>query len=358
MIPSLIIFYMMTFGTTYNRLKQQNKISLEDVKEAGEKHLRMVTFSWDIIDICQYKCSYCSAVDFNKHTFDTNDQRRWRSVVSRLKLNRLGVDFSVELLGGEPTLHPDILLIIESLNKIKSCRRIELVTNLAKNITFFKKLDDIKYNKLIITPSYHPEYYKDSFLEKIVKISKFKNVCVRPNINLSDNPKHWPGLLHLFKLLDDNNVTWGANFLQEVPGSWKPKYSNDFYNIFSKWLRSKRNVKINKRLAEIANITSAGEHHRDQAEAVANNIPYKLKTGEQIYISEEDIVRDNLREFTGWVCTPLMYHIDMKGMISNHCTGEILNITDNSDFIFKERICKLNCCDCDTKYHYYKRRMP
>ena len=86
------------------------------------------------------------------------------------------VPFDIEVEGGEPTLHPDILTILQTLNKIDKCQKIQLITNIVKPLSFFEQLDKPEYNKLEIAPSYHPEYHKkDKYVKKLIqKLLQFR----------------------------------------------------------------------------------------------------------------------------------------------------------------------------------------
>ena len=102
---------------------QQEMISIDQIISAGDPEYKRAMFSWEVIDVCQYKCSYCSAVNFNLKTFLTNKgvSNAWKSVVKMLTLRTITTPYTVELLGGEPTLHPDIADIIRTLSDHNFC---------------------------------------------------------------------------------------------------------------------------------------------------------------------------------------------------------------------------------------------
>jgi len=329
-------------------------IDWKQVIQAGDKNYNLITFSWDLVDMCQYKCSYCSSMNFNMHTFKhkKNLQNVWKSVIKILKMRRIKSDFSVELLGGEPTLHPDILQILENLNKIPNCTQVELITNLAKPLSFYEKLDDEKFNKVKVIASYHPEYFTENYFNKVVSINNFKHIKIFPNINLPDDSSQWAVTKDLIERFQDSGVQVSVNILQDVhdgpEGSWTPSYKKEFYEYFSKWL-GKPMTRGNS-ISE--DVNRVNEH-----QPITAQIPYKLDDGRVLNFSESDINEHNLRQFKGWSCKNLMYHIGMDGTIKDHCTGEILELIElNEKRLTCNVICPLEKCDCDTKFLYVKNK--
>jgi len=317
-----------------------NNLEMSDIQWAGNKDHDLITFSWDIIDMCQYKCTYCSAVDFNKHSFDENDRNAWKGVIRRLSLKLIKAPFVVEILGGEPTLHPDILIILEELNKIQNCQRVELITNLAKPQKYFEQFNSDKYNKLVIGPSYHPEYYSDAFLNKIINLDKLEHIVIGPNVNLSDNKEHWEMTTRFLEQCVEHNIQYGLNFLQKVGESWKPNYTQEFWEYFEEWLNHK---------AVPPRRTGAHEN------ILGTSIKHGTRDKEYT-LGEREIVQYNLRQFKGWKCKPMMYYINMNGQITNICTDEVVPTLITTQDLVKERVCPLDCCDCDLKYYFYKER--
>ena len=323
-------------------------IDFNDVIEAGDPNYSLLTFSWDLVDICQYNCSYCASMNFNLNTFKTNLALRysWKKVVKLLGLNSIKNDFSVELLGGEPTLHPDIYEIVEELCKIKRCVQIELITNLAKPFSFYEKFNKKELKKVCITPSFHPEYYKPAFIEKIIRLNKLEYIDVYPNVNLTDDKSKWELTKNVILELQKNNVKVGVNILQNVSnggvGSWNNTYTDEFYEYFQYILDSPYNS---------TNI------HRLDYNPTTMMIPYTLSNGKILNISEAQINQYNLRQFKGWDCNALMYHIDMDGTIVNHCTRENFSPLDlNSAKLTACVKCPVKYCDCDTKFLFVKKK--
>lgn len=326
-------------------------IDFNDVCEAGDPNYNTLTFSWDLVDVCQYNCSYCASMNFNLNTFkhSPNLRNSWKNVIKLLSLNSIKNNFFVELLGGEPTLHPDIYEIVEELCKIDRCIQVELITNLAKPISFYQKFNKEEFNKVCITPSFHPEYYKHIFVEKIIQLSKLEYINIFPNINLSDDKSKWELTRNVIFELQQNGVNVGVNILQDVNngpvGNWSNTYTDEFYEYFQYILDTPYNN------------TNAKKVYRTDYNPTTMMVPYKMSNGTVVNVSEAQINQYNLRSFTGWSCNAMMYHIGMDGSIVNHCTREKISPLDlNSKKLTSCVTCPVKYCDCDTKFLYVKKK--
>ncbi len=106
---------------------------------------------------CNLQCSYCiNNFEGNSLKCATISGIEWVRLLNRLHIRG---DLPVSLQGGEPSLHPDFIYII---NNIKPELNIDILTNLTFDIDAFIKLvnpDRIRRNApyASIRVSYHPE---------------------------------------------------------------------------------------------------------------------------------------------------------------------------------------------------------
>ena len=296
------------------------------VISCGNKDYSMVHFDWFFTDWCNYSCSYCSAAvkmasSFSKQT----SPAKYKMVLAKLKL--VQTPFKVELLGGEPTLHPHLSEVLETLCALDNCKEVEVITNLSRSLHFFKKLNKPELHGVRILASYHPEYFTQEFIRKAVGISAMEHLEFMVNINLSDQPADWPSTLSLLAQFDENKVKYGFNFLNSTP-SWTANYTDEFFALFAPYLNGREK----------------------------ENFEYNFADGTTRLLSESTIVEENYRNFEGYKCTPLMYNIDSDGSIKNSCTGRRLSIQMTSDELIKQETCTLNCCMCDIMYNFYKEK--
>jgi hypothetical protein len=290
--------------------------------------------------------------------------------------------FNVELLGGEPSVHPDIINIITELNGIDNCVQVELTSNLAKPLSFFKKLNIADCNKLDIVASYHPEYFSDKFSDKIIEINKYDHIGIFPLINLPDDKKYWDMTLRLIDTLIDNDVSIALNLLYNYEGmEWAPGYTDEFWKTFSSW--------VNRDVIDDASQLTGGEEVLDSTRIekafasdmtgnnadnwrnrnlksfsprpgpiIANRGRWFKTDDSSIMLTDSDVYKNALYKYKGWKCRPLMWMINMDGSIVNHCTHEPVSVLNmKKENLTKCVTCPLENCDCNTKYQYVKKRV-
>jgi len=313
---------------------------MTDLVEAGHKDYSTATFCWYLINTCQYRCTYCSVDSWLlQRNFDKKYHTTYKSVIKRLSLNKMS-PFIVEVLGGEPTLHPNIGDILIDLNKLKGCRRIELITNLAKPISFFKQFDILACNKVEITPSYHPEYHKrDRYLDKLIHLSRFHHIQLRPNITISDKRQHWNDTIYILDQLIEAGIRFSTNKLY-CTDTYKTQYPGDVDITFKKYF-------LHGLGDGASDVIGNGE--------VYDRIPYVFKDKTEM-LSDSDIMSDNLQRFKGYHCTPMYWDIHPSGAIINSCTGEALDPTGSN--LRKGVKCPVpdGCAETE-KFRYYKTKV-
>lgn len=111
---------------------------------------------------CNLNCDYCIN-SFGKNSHDCFKKRspvpgaRWVQALNRLVTR---ANLPVTLQGGEPSLHPDFIWII---NNLKSSLSIDILTNLCFDIDYFiANVDPLRLRRKApyasIRASYHPSY--------------------------------------------------------------------------------------------------------------------------------------------------------------------------------------------------------
>jgi molybdenum cofactor biosynthesis enzyme MoaA len=134
-----------------------------------------------IISMCNQSCFYCFEVggkNWNKILKD------YEIILENISDSKLPIH--VSLLGGEPTLHPKFIDIINSMIKIPIIEYIYIFTNATEKAT--NKITKIKYsNKLIIAASYHPANISvDEYVRSINKLTTL-NIPIKCNIMLLES---------------------------------------------------------------------------------------------------------------------------------------------------------------------------
>ena len=143
---------------------------------------------YQITKNCNYNCDYC--VDHN----NSKKQYTGTSIYSKICqfLNTLSLKnnkiFTVDIYGGEPTLHPNFFDIVDRLNIDNN--RLVLFTNLSADITLYEKyIETVKHGAIHAT--YHPRHVSQSIF-----VSKLEHIIRKyPNFNVTiycgiDNVRH------------------------------------------------------------------------------------------------------------------------------------------------------------------------
>jgi len=291
--------------------------------EAGEFG-KPVLFNWSLIDKCQFKCAYCYSTDFNKgNNFEKGLYRKSHLLVLH-KLSKLKFDWTIDLLGGEPTLHPNILDIISSLEKIDYCKEIVLSTNLTAGVNFYKQLDQ-KDTKVELHVSYHPEYHKKIF-NKINKLhDSLNHLKLFVEVMLYPKKKYFNQMEEFLDQLTKKQIPFGINLIHEND-FWDGKVDDGFYQMFDKWIN---------------------------ADTTLKTIKHKTTTGVEYY-SEDDIIKRKV-SYKGFKCQAMTYSIDINGDIFNTCSHEKLPTIFNEDDVKKIIICPVETCGACSAMLYYKK---
>ena len=289
--------------------------------KAGNKDYDLVYFRWQISDICQFECSYC--------TVQNDATVEFKRPVIDLVLKRLSMydgPFQLEMFGGEPTTHPDLVYAVEQLTKMENCVKIEILTNLRRSLDYFRKLD-IPGGKVFVTPSYHPEYHKWGYLQKCIELDKtYQHSKLVPYIMLSDRKDFWDVTEEVISGLEENNIAHETTTLISTQ-DYKVKYDDEFYERFGDRI-----------------ITND-----------IYSVYYEFENGHKERIPYHSVIHEEMVYFKGYKCKPLMHDIDLLGNFSNTCFPEDhLGIFLKKEELTKQRICPNDCCQCDVMYDYYK----
>tara|TARA_R110000787_G_scaffold179012_1_gene290738 strand:+ start:4430 stop:5359 length:930 start_codon:yes stop_codon:yes gene_type:complete len=296
--------------------------------KAGIKNYNIKTFSWHLVDVCNQACTYCnegfgSDETRPKSTFfkDKKQTQSYEMVLRRLKIKSLG-KFEVDLLGGEPTLHANLFEIIESLNLIDNCIEISLITNLKKGFSYYEKFNNKKYNKLLMCPSIHMDYYNDELLDKLIRINKLGHFKLLPIIMIHDNKKYYSKIKKLLDTLINENIEFTVSFLFDA-GGYTVNYDNEFL-----------------------------EEMNVYADKDDNRYIFESDSGKKLALNKHSIYNNKLTNFNGWKCTPLRYKINHFGGIFNVCSNKPLPMTGQSECIE----CPHTSCLCDIQWKFDKEK--
>lgn len=132
----------------------------------------MINLNYDIIMLCNLKCDYCfqRRSSYWKAISPKSDHLR---ILQLLK--DVDDDIHFTIIGGEPSLHPNLKNFVKGLQKLKCIKEIEIYTNAVKRI----ELDS--YDKVQFTCSTHNGCINFSNLEFYKKVAKANVIIMMDN---------------------------------------------------------------------------------------------------------------------------------------------------------------------------------
>ena len=315
--------------------------------ESGNPEYNKVGFTWDLITACQYRCSYCYALDWLTNPKSIKKTGEYKQVLSRLSLQSMP-DFKIELLGGEPTLHPEIDYILNNLCENNKCFNITVNTNL---VSMLNNLQDLARKGLVISCSFHPEQNRDvrPFCKKLMMLhdAGFEKEQLLVNINIHNDISYIDNYIKILKVCSDHNIYAGANYLFDTK-LYKSEYSSQFLTNLHERVSELDNIPVGWSMSDIDTCGLSVHRHPGSCK-----IRFVDNNDVEYYHNFKYVEENNLNKFTGYNCRPKMWQINPNGVIFNDCTGEELRL-DNSN-IRSLVTCPVEFCgSCEMKYSFHK----
>jgi MoaA/NifB/PqqE/SkfB family radical SAM enzyme len=303
---------------------------MKKISVSGNPNYDKFHFMWNLTNWCNYDCYYCYEKELRIDTWKKEQSiTKYKLVLSRLK--NFDAPFEVDLLGGEPTLHPNLPEILTKLVSFNNCIKTTLYTNLSRPLSYFEELDNKLNSEVTLTASFHPEYYDDKFIEKVIELKKLKNLKIFVTVIITDNKKYWPMTIKVLDSILENKVNYSLLLLMQT-SLWKPRYDNGVVDFFEKY--------------------------HTQINHSTHMVNYKYDDGTEETINALEAINKNMNRFKGYICDTRFFDIKFNGDIVNTCTREKIN----SLILKKEHMnnvlkCTLNHCTCEGMLDCFKRKL-
>lgn len=281
-----------------------------------------------MVSHCQFDCSYCYYKPFQSNT---NYSPLGKIVLTKLK--QIEDHFVINLIGGEPSLHPDFIEIINELTMINNLKEIRIVTNFVKPTSFWNKIN--KSDKIKITASYHPEYPNKDFAEKLSQLSS--NYRTDTAFLITNDRSYLQQSKEVFNsiymLAKSTGHTINPIRLHSKEGSNTAyqKYDNDIEDFIAACESSIKELE-----------------HKETASITIKSGTFK--------ITKPEFMANNYHALKGWKCDINAFIIHYDGMVSYACKGAKKHIL-TCDFKTKGIICPFRYCECDDYWDFKKEKV-
>lgn len=169
-------------------------------KHTAEREQQCFTIHWKLTEWCNYRCEYC---------FQRDNDRTWRdyatvcSAADKINafIDKINKPTKLFLIGGEVTYY-DLIDLLEKHLTSRNIFKINLTTNLSKDLEFFQNLKNYCLSRnieLMLTASMHLSQIKniDEFIDKCVSLN-----CGINSVLGNDNAVNLLSVLQ--KLVDRN----------------------------------------------------------------------------------------------------------------------------------------------------------
>lgn len=308
-------------------------------KEVGYSDFELLTFSWYVTNACNFRCTYCIEEPRLTKKLTQQEIQGYQRALMFLKRKSMPV-FSLELVGGEPTLNTELPRILSSVELIDNCIQYELITNLSRPLEYFNEICCDKSDKFVLKPSFHPEYYHDTFLQKIKSLSG--RVNLKPTIIIHDDSKYHKTTKQFLDALIENKIPYEMQRIIKS-GNYKPAYNDDEIETFGYYFKHAlmmRNIVKD-------DVTLSG---------FSSHVPHISPGGSTVNIEVMESGMNINNQYQGYECTPKHWVIEPTGVVRNSCTGENLSIGMKE--LSKCTICQVECGCIEYQKLYYHKKLP
>lgn len=167
---------------------------------------------------CNYRCPYCDQ-GTNKDNYISASDEVVDAFIDYLKTTPK--KYRIHIVGGEPTIHPRFMDVIEGI--IKYGHTFEIGSNFSLPLKFWKKVvDSAGENLTIVQVSYHPTQIKDkkAFCDKVIEFSKMKNPKTRFFISAVLNEENYDEIVHFQQLTEGHNIELELQHERDLKGNF------------------------------------------------------------------------------------------------------------------------------------------
>lgn len=314
-------------------------IDLNDIRYVYSEYLKdwfhLIAFA---VDDCNYNCDFC--YNIKPRTKTILDLDRLMAFIQQIH-EKTHKKIFLEILGGEPTLHPGLLDFCNKLNRQHKYVKTYVFTNFSKDIEYYLNLLKNNIALSITWHSKHNDITGQSFIKKAkhIPIKYFKSPGIRLRI-----------------LYEKNNTINALNAFDELFPQHKEYIEFDLLSDISQHSYEysyEELLEFNNRISKLKPATQ-------------NDYVFEHKNGEKELLKFTDIVKQSQFNFNKWLCNAgkdcLYIHSNGDAYpcesyyfatASNVFNGKIYNIYSHCYDLQKHGIlCR--CTQCAWSWNIYK----
>jgi organic radical activating enzyme len=310
----------------------------------------LLAIHYAVHNVCNFKCWYCFP---NSNT----GEYRWpdldlisKNFVHLLEHYRkqLGKEkFELKLLGGEPTVWPELGNFIQLLKeKYGDSILIKVFTNGSRTLRWWG--ENSKYFDSVLI-SGHPAEINEKHARTVADLLYENNVYV--NFNMMMDPKHWDRCVDIIEYMKGSRNQWSIVSAHLVHDSFN--YTENQVAYIKDYIKRQPNIEY----------YNNSKHNK-------NNITLHYDNGTTEKVNNNYIVYNDINHFLGWECTVGMENLSIQfdGALAANCGTKLYgldfryNINDK-DFVekFTPNLTPVRCprdvC-FSHEYNLNKRRIP
>jgi len=281
---------------------------------------------WVLTDFCNQHCTYCPST-LNLGAYANSPSFPSDSAVDLFLDKLISISASaqkkltVNISGGEPTLHNKFPNIIERLH---DCADIIVTTNGTRSVSWWQSLPKQPHTVIV---SLHPEYY-DSKKIRINALCEFlKDQGVSIQFNLMCVPNMWSTVMAIVNDVDDKFKP----FIIPKVIQDQQTFARDMYSYTEEQLSFIKNYPT--RLESVA----------------VGDVQAVYSDGESSWVAPNRIMAEGLHYFQNWKCSAGSEGISVyaNGEVrAGICNARILGHISNFDFLDKYLTCPRPTCVC------------
>ena len=167
------------------------------IEHTNADHARVVLVDWMLGNACSYACSYCPKAlhDGSVAWQRVQDVTAFYDVLRAHYMDRRGKQVWLQFTGGEPTMHPQIIRLLEAASDRGFT--VSLISNASRTVRFWARIAPYLDNVIL---TYHNEF---ADLDHFRSVGRLLAEQMAVHINVTMRPDHFDRTLDEARSLRD-----------------------------------------------------------------------------------------------------------------------------------------------------------